>query len=583
MNELIQVPELADLLAFQLDHASLACCVRVSKLWHKTFIPHLWYSFGASFPFTIRFGVAIAPQVHEPEARGPLQVPLHQDPSKTTTALALVNRHIYPFQFPSDNPRGPTPSFWARFFDGYRIQPAEEAIIRTAVAKYGRHVRRLAIRSIQVFRVVEHYCTHLRALHCCFGFPGFDWDKSLTEEEANRIRQDVERFVRRRLSVGILDSLYIMDDLLVPEGNMCNLVLTHTRWQHADIMLDQQHYIDIASRLPLARSASFDVQSLDILSTPLPEPHLRLRELKIQADSFDDQALKAILTSFPNLVRLYVHQPGQDDSPLVDLVRDNGSLLLFRGGFEQDAEVAGMIRLLPDLLVFDYYNMREECFAALASHCPRLMYVRADWEGEPFFMGEDDYDELPSPAINLLLTCCPQLVRVNCPDAPLHIRHVMNGGPWVCRNLRYLRCETLGIPWIDWSYELYDTLMNRWPEIANSKEECDALSEQGREMLRTIELREQCRQVMEEQLTRVPLLRVDSRCECLMDFMHEKGYQNYIRMKRQSNTRIGDPDGDDDGDGTEALAAIVVTAPRSLGAQNEAIVSSSSFGGFGTT
>ncbi|KAG0259687.1 hypothetical protein DFQ27_003935 [Actinomortierella ambigua] len=619
MDNLIYIPELAVLLASHLDPASLARCVRVCRAWHAAFIPRLWHTFGCEQPFSHRFGICDPPQPGFKYTTFPLHIhgppdPQNQSISHTVPIFSLANPDLYParperFQFCPI--LGPTPShtnsLWTPFFRGLWSDPADLAFIRACLEKYSRHIRCLVVPSFQVFQEVEYRCSLLRALAiwiepgiCCDGIWGAH--ATLSNDGQRQLRRAIEQFARRQpfleaiscsdppflkgkhtrfITQATIDpSSYDQQEQLLdthPSSSSPPRPFPHRsphggrrHWKYVDVTLRESDYVDMLTCLPHVRYARFEIQSMEVLTRPMAHPQTHMRELWLCTSTFDDRCLRAVLESFPNLQRLYVHNGGEDEPPLIDLILDRqqrrrygesdpgggggvraegGTMLIYRGGLEQDAEVARMIAQLPDLIAFDYYNMKDECFAALAQHCPRLRHVRADWEGEPVFLGEDDYDFLPSQAISLLLTSCPDLETVDCPDTPLHIRHVLDGGRWICHNLRYLRCEMLGIPWMDWSYELYESLMDCWSEMAprlslaadpmnalSSEPSFLALSEPEQEMLRTISLREQCRQGMEAQLSRVPLLRIDRRCECWNDYMHEKGYKNYLRNKGKTAT-----------------------------------------------
>ncbi|KAF9973754.1 hypothetical protein BGZ73_002995 [Actinomortierella ambigua] len=590
MNDLMNIPELADQLACHLDLASLACCVRVCKTWHALLIPRLWHTFGCEPPFTHRFGMNEAPLIRFKKASFPIHIQGPHPHSTYTTSrttipvFTLANPDLYPhppsFHYLSPSRRS---NLWSRFLHGHRLTADEQAAVQASIEKHSRHIRCLIVLTPNVFAALEHRCTLLRALFIWIG-PGCGYsgdgkfvDLYGEEHSDDWLPRAIEQFVQRQ---PLLESFSCRNARLIPsklarliaqttpapasayvnqhhnqqplpnsrdqkKGGATTVCRHRRHWKHIDIGLKDGDYLDMVARLPYVQYAQFRIRMDNTLATPLAEPHRRLRELRLFTTVFDDQDLRGVLGSFPNLQRLVVHNAGGlDEPPVIDLLLDRplgGTMLIYRGSLEDDAVVARMIAQLPDLMVIDFYNMKDECFAALAQHCPRLRHVRADWDGEPVFIGEDDYDFLPPPAISLLLTSCPELETIDCPDTPLHIRHVLDGGEWICRNLRYLRCEMLGIPWMDWSYELYESLMARWSELApscasdpkalSSSPSFLSLSEPEQEMLRTIALREQCRSGMEAQMSRVPLLRVDPKCECWNDYMHEKGYRNYLRLK----------------------------------------------------
>ncbi|KAG0226628.1 hypothetical protein BGW42_003500 [Actinomortierella wolfii] len=553
MEDFFQNAELTTLVARRLDHAAMANCIRVCKLWYKAFIPPLWRTFGTSPPPTKLFGIPNAPEVSIDDVTFPLQIPDPDHPESTETipVLAHANPDCYPSYLPDDpvNYAGDGFPLWERFFASDKLEPSEEDLVRTTLAKYGHHIRYLTVRTLRPFRCLEHICIHLRGLHFCLEWIEVmgEWERDMSKEERNkvsrRIQRDVEAFIQRQSN---LDSIYIYDRFFNTPGIRRIVRSNRARWKHVDMLMAvdledserDKNYLNMATLWPNLQSFNLAIACSAAISLPLQQPHIQMRELQLWVNDFSTEWEK-ILSSFPNLERLCLYHKirGEDYGPFLDLTRDrHGSMLRYHGGMDDDADVAGLIAVLPDLLIFDYYNMAEECFKALAQHCPKLMYVRADWEGESVFINEDDYDELPPSTVNLLLTSCPNLVSVNCPDAPLHIRHILDGPPWVCSKLKFLRCEMLGIPWIDWSYELYESMMARLPEVLapdGSLSSIEQFSEQEQEMLRTVALREQCRRGLQAQLSRVPHLKFDPSCECLGDYMHEKGYFNYLRINEE--------------------------------------------------
>ncbi|KAG0011002.1 hypothetical protein BGZ81_002439 [Podila clonocystis] len=107
---------------------------------------------------------------------------------------------------------------------------------------------------------------------------------------------------------------------------------------------------------------------------------------------------KSVLASFHNIMRLIVRAEydedglsyGQSD---IDVDVENGSSLEVKGLYNGDAEVAGMIAVIPNLQSVKYFDMGENCFKALAQHCPQLKDVDADWEAQSLIQ-DSDYDDV---------------------------------------------------------------------------------------------------------------------------------------------------------------------------------------------
>ncbi|KAF9928813.1 hypothetical protein FBU30_002084 [Linnemannia zychae] len=281
-----------------------------------------------------------------------------------------------------------------------------------------------------------------------------------------------------------------------------------------DVSLKEEDYRRLGSILPYVESIHLTVSSLETVTIPLKETHPYLKKFSLVVPSLSYEFLQDILISFPNMKHLIVHAEPQvdlqpeDDRILcgyVDIDVENGSRLEITSGYEGDAEVADMIAVIPNLQYFNYFDMRDKCFVALAQHCPHLKDVNADWEAQ-VLIASNDYDDVPPPTINLLLTSCPELESINCPDHTIHIQHIMEGSHWVCKRLMFFRCQLVGIPQCEpWNEELYKSLEERLLEM--SFEEISILSDNECKALNVLKQRKLCQEAMERQFQTLPQIK----------------------------------------------------------------------------
>ncbi|KAG0054167.1 hypothetical protein BGZ83_011863 [Gryganskiella cystojenkinii] len=414
-------------------------CILVSKPWNEILTPQLWSRFGASPP-----------------------------------TLKLDGR---------------AQSSWKRFFESAPLLADEVDILQEVIDKNSRHVRTVAIRSPQVLQVYQAHCTNLRVIHCEWRQP----EGSLADEN-ERIKQDIERFVKLQ---PCLHSLYLSGWMVSDEiRRMAASSITHFR--DLDAPLTDEDYHNLGSLLPYVESMHLSVESLEIISDPLEHPHLYLKTISLDVPSLSHESLKSILVSFPNVKHLVARTEDgvEDDDVLllgeIEIDVEKGSSLEATSPYRGDAEVAKLIAIIPNLQSVDYFDMGEECFKALAQHCPRLKVVNADWEAQSIFK-ENHYDHVLPPSISLLLTSCPDLESVNCPDQAIHIRHIMDGGPLVCKNLTFLRCQLVGVP----QFPTYNGFFN------NSLEDCRSETINNK----IVEQRKLCSEAMEKQFSFVPELK----------------------------------------------------------------------------
>ncbi|KAG0296556.1 hypothetical protein BGZ96_009135 [Linnemannia gamsii] len=448
MHELFTLPEFFQLLSYHLDCLSLSSCILVSRHWSEMLTPQLWGRFGSMAP-TLK-------------------------------------------------PDGHVQSLWERFSEGTRLSADEVKIVQVLVDKNNRHLQTVVIRSPQVFQIYQAHCTNLRVIHCEWRRP----EVSLVDEEVERVRQDIERFVKQQQSC--LHSIYLSGWMVSDEiRRMAASSIKH--FQDLDAPLRDEDYHYLGSLLPYVESIRLAVNSLAIVSDPLEHTHLHLKKMSLDVPSLSHEFLQTILVSFPNIKNLVVRAENNDDQlpqGQIDIDIENGSRLRVTGVYDGDAKVADMIAVIPNLKSVDYFGLGRKCFEALARHCPHLKDVEADC-GAQSLIADSEYDIIPVPTINLLLTSCPDLESVNCPDHTIHIRHIMEGGPWVCKNLMFLRCQFVGVPRIaPWDEDLYESLEDRRLEI--SDEETSSLSDKERELLNIVKRRELCCEAMEEQFSFVP-------------------------------------------------------------------------------
>ncbi|KAF9968888.1 hypothetical protein BGZ73_009087 [Actinomortierella ambigua] len=367
MDKLVLFQPFASRLPKFLDHASLAACVRVSSAWHRQFVPYLWYVFGSVPSHPLRFGLAHPPATEL--ATLPLHVP--DPPNRTVQALAFANPELYP-EYLVDRATADMqqrPSMWTRLFLRQQVTISELEQMRTIIARNGHHIRVLTVRSLPAFRLFEPFCTHLQALH--LRFDG-DWVKNLSIETIQQTKKDVIDFVLRQSSTMVALHLHLG---LVEAEPLRHMIRTHgcERWMHFDVMMEDQDYHGINHLLPNIKSIQFFLPSLNTLYTPLPVPHVRLRELDLLVDGVDARAFAAIVQSFPNLQRLIIRD--MFFGTLLDLSRDHvGSMLQVGRRTVKSKELAQIIRLIPDLLMVDSQDLDADCFTALTQSCPRLVY-----------------------------------------------------------------------------------------------------------------------------------------------------------------------------------------------------------------
>ncbi|KAG0258215.1 hypothetical protein DFQ27_004762 [Actinomortierella ambigua] len=297
----------------------------------------------------------------------------HDPAHQLAPALAIASPELYPEYYISKltEQNQLYQSMWMRLFLRQRVTPEELEQMRIIVAKYGHHIRFLTIRSVAAFRMFEPVCLHLQALYLRFDW---DWVKSFTMETIAQVKHDVQSFARRQAPT--LVSLHVHMGLGNTEDLRQTIQLAgRERWRHFDAILEDDDYAMLPSLLPNVESGIFSLQSVKTLHTPLPLPHLRLRELELQVSQFDPLAFTAILQSFPNLQRLVVRDMFVGTT--LDMCRDRiGSMLLIGRRALKPIQVAQIVLMLPDLLLIDCHELDADCWAALDQCCPRLVYPR---------------------------------------------------------------------------------------------------------------------------------------------------------------------------------------------------------------
>ncbi|KAF9155527.1 hypothetical protein DFQ26_009712 [Actinomortierella ambigua] len=443
MHQAFALPELIEQLSHHLDSGSLASCAQVSKLWLDMFAPHLWARFG-----------------------------LFPPPSRS-----------------SDNS---SKTMWERLFEGELLSTEEVGRVQPVIAKYGHRVRALVVRSHHALRIYQRYFPDLKVLHC-------EWERwSKWDGDVKQVQRDIEDFVKDRR--GSLDTLYLSNWLISDQSRITAISSIQCLRAANDFVPEADYCPSLDSLPPYTQAISIYLKSLTSISTPLqPQPHWHLRYLRLTVPSFNSQALKYILESFPSLQDLTVEDEAGNFA--LDL---NSSKLEIDGEYEDD-EVARMISLLPNLRCMYYWDMGEQSFRALAQYCPKLQEVDADRAAQTWIQ-EDNFEIVLPPTLCLLLESCPELQTINCPDHAIHIRHVMNGRPWVSKKLEFLRCQIVGVPkFYLWDRELVESMQSRWS--AMGEEERAMLTGQEREIVVVLDQRETCRQAMERQFGHVPEMR----------------------------------------------------------------------------
>ncbi|KAF9976506.1 hypothetical protein BGZ73_008446 [Actinomortierella ambigua] len=431
---------------------------------------------------------------------------------------------------------------WKRLFARAPVSAEEIEAMRAVLAKHGHLVRCLVVRSVQAFRIASPYCTNLQAFHC--RFEPFEWQYTwrwyldMTVAEAKQVNREITQFVLRlksqlialHLMAGLMDPQCIHDVMHAvgtasfhPHHHRLLLKRYRTRvchWVHFDSPLSETDYLHVNTLLPMVETARFAIRDLSILAAPLETKHYHLQELDLQIQGFDHKILQNVRASFPNLRRLFVR--AEDSGVGFDLIIDQGATMLYVGASIDPNEVASMIPLLPDLMVFDYHELNPACVAALAQHCSRLRFISTDrWvhrrEGH-------DHPENHPTSVTPLLTSCPYLERVNTPTASIHMSDLVvdgqqeNAASWVCTQLKYLNCQLVGIPTIESvEREVYESLIARTPEIHALHHQQIGEEETVKEMTRTMMLtgleqdvlrkmllRDRCRRILEKQLCLCP-------------------------------------------------------------------------------
>ncbi|KAF9973797.1 hypothetical protein BGZ73_002957 [Actinomortierella ambigua] len=271
------------------------------------------------------------------------------------------------------------PSPWHSLFSGLAIPAEDMRILRPMIAKYARHIRRLTICSLDAFRLFEHHCMELTALHCRFEPHIVDncwvyWHGKLAASERHQARKDVHAFAMRQTK---LVSINYTSDLMDRAAAHAWLVaINDGRWRHFDVYLDEEYYHHIDKLLPNVRSARFSITNLRLLRVPLPEPHRHLRELQLWTSKLEAQVLAAIVASFPSLRRLVVRCDIEAKPPLIDLTIDNGSMLYVGPGGCPPGEIGHLLANVPQpLLILDYADKDfQAAMEAVAEHCQDLLH-----------------------------------------------------------------------------------------------------------------------------------------------------------------------------------------------------------------
>ncbi|KAF9967562.1 hypothetical protein BGZ73_000508, partial [Actinomortierella ambigua] len=354
-------------------------------------------------------------------------------------------------------------TMWRRLFDGDLLSTDDVDSIDAVVAKYGHYIRTLIVRSHQALRIYQQHCYNLRVLHC-------EWERS---SEVEQVHRDIEDFVKAQHQS--LESLYLLKWMVSNEPQPQAATFSQYIETPRSAWLGSTNCFSMDDIPPYAQSIGLAVSPLVDLSTlPKLRPHRHLRYLRLATASIDPQGLTYILGLFPSLAYIYIQQE------YVTFTLSLTPLALGLYGYDDD-DGACIISQFPGLRSICFPGMGTEGFKALARHCPQLVEIDADPAAQTL-LHEDVFEDDPPATISLLLESCPELKGINCPDQAIHIRHVMNGRPWVCKNLEFIRCQFVGVPaFYSWPMDAVDRMRNRWPEI--SEEERATLTDQEREIL----------------------------------------------------------------------------------------------------
>ncbi|KAG0234166.1 hypothetical protein BGW41_001218 [Actinomortierella wolfii] len=523
--DIIFIPEFAERVFAYLDYPSRACCVRVSRAWYNLFVPLLWHTFGMHLSDPVRFGMVTAPQgacslridalplyvtdlssEDSNNSSGCSSSSSSSGRKETLPALTIANRLNYPKAHRPFLPRERV-SMWARLLSvGGGFTPEEKMAIQKVLAKYGRHIRCLSVRTVEAFRIYEQYCTRLQAFHCQFSLAWKKqklslWFVGLNMSDMRQLQWDIAEFVLRQPK---LDSLYLPHELSEKTGIAMGLLTarTFTNWKHFDVTLNDQAYRNIATLLPRVRSARFQLRYSVSLETPLKDAHEHLRELTIIVPpmSFSAEKLWNLMISFPNLQQLIVAQSNSPSKPIVELTMDNGSMLTICGEGFKYGEAMRLVSIVPRLLVFTYNSVTEDCYTTLATYQRSLVHLTVEKDlpvtGNMF----QDYNTVPPPTIGLLLVTCPRLKSIVAHADVLHARHVLDQ-PIVVQNMDLLACTIVGMPGILLTEkDTYNSLMAKWP-ISDSR--AQVLTTHERTVLEKIEIRQRFKKILDDRVRHV--------------------------------------------------------------------------------